>query len=56
MACKCLQVPAADLGCGLNAIAPLPHDARKGTEGRTARLLRQMGAAQLIANPFQICV
>jgi len=53
---KCLQVFAADLGGGPNPVAQFPHNLGKRVEGRAARLSRQMGTAQLIADPLQVCL
>jgi hypothetical protein len=49
-----LQVFAADLGGGPNPVAQFPHNLGKRVEGRAARLSRQMGTAQLIADPLLV--
>jgi hypothetical protein len=51
---KCLQVSAADLVSGPNAVAQLTHGIGKGGEGSATRVPRQMRTAQLVADPSEI--
>jgi hypothetical protein len=48
-------VLATDLVRGLDAVTQLAHRVGERVERRAARLSGQMGAAQLIADPLQIC-